>query len=96
MIIYDIIELVAIFLLVGIVVYERRQRFSIMVNVTQLAHSIITLRTDLHHLSKDLESVRLENVGISNAIQNLTAEAEKLEQEVNSCKQKEQRIPISG
>ena len=78
---YDILEIVGIFILIGIVVYERRQRFSIMVNVNQLAHSIITLRTDLHHLSKDLESVRLENVGISMAIQKLTEEADKLEKD---------------
>lgn len=78
---YDILEIVGIIILIGIVVYERRQRFSIMVNVNQLAHSIITLRTDLHHLSKDLESVRLENVGISMAIQKLTEEADKLEKD---------------
>lgn len=78
---YDILEIVGIFILIGIVVYERRQRFSIMVHVNQLAHGIITLRTDLHHLSRDLESVRLENVGISKAIQKLTEEADKLEKD---------------
>lgn len=83
--IMEAVELISILVLAGLILHEKNHRSTFMSNTYQLAQSIIVLRQDLHVLSRDLETIKTENVGISRAVEDLSTEVGKLRDDFMDC-----------